>query len=204
MVSPFQNCDAWSGGSFDVLMFFGPASIDKTIELARRLWSHPRLNGPYRDRNSLPTQQSKVEPRFTEDGCEQLVGEYSHENGEISPFVHTTIRDDDGLWVYAGIPMGGFPDSWDVGAYPFDDGKPVDWIIELIDELAPLSEFVVDQHAARAIAYGWFDVSILDTIEDALNGKTRDDRWHHLEVQTEDGWKVYPITKLEPLFTNAG
>jgi len=204
MTSPFQNPDAWSGGTFDALMFFGPTTLNQTIEIARHVWRYPNLNGPYRERHVLPSQQRKATLDFTEDGCEQLVGECRHQDGSISTFVHTTIRCDDGLWVYAGIPMGGFSNSWDVGAYPFDDGKPLGWIIDLIDELQRFTSFIRDSYPVRAAAFGWFDVSILDTIEDAMNGTIHDDRWHHLELETDDGWKAYPITRLEPLFTNAG
>lgn len=118
----------------------------------------------------------------------------------MSPFVHTTIRGDEGLWIYAGIPMGGFPESWDIGAYPFDDGKPVDWILRFTDDLRMLTSFVREQFPMLAASYGWFDVSILDAIDDALNGRIQDDRWHPIEIQTQAGWRVFPITKLEPLF----
>ena len=204
MNHPFQNPDAWSGGTFDVLMFFGPTSLDRTIEISNRIWRYPLLNGPYRERSILPSQQVKVEPSFSEDGCEQLVGEFRHQDNLISPFVQTTIIGDDGLWIYAGIPMAGFPDTWDVGAYPFDDGKPLDWIIKINGELKLLADFVREKYPVLALALGWFDVSILDTIEDAMDGKIHDDRWHHLEIQTGDEWMTYPITRLEPLFTNAG
>ena len=203
MVNPFHNPDAWSGGTFDALMFFGPTSLGRAVDTTCRIWGHPQLNGPYRDRNTLTSLQPKADPSFTEDGCEQLVGEYRHPDGAISPFVQTTIFDDDGLWIYVGIPMGGFPDNWNVGTYPFDDGKPVDWVIRLTDDLKGITDFVRISNSVLACAYGWFDVSILDTIGDALNGKINADRWHHLELQTQHGWQTYPITKLEPLFTDA-
>lgn len=203
MVSPFLNADAWSGGTFDVLLYFGPTSLPRTIDITRRIWSFPQLNGPFRHRNLLPSQQNHVDPDFSEDGCEQLVGEFKFPDGAISPFVQTTIRDEDGLWVYAGIPMGGFPANWNVGAYPFDDGQPVDWILDLNTLLRNLTNYVRDACPMLAVAYGWFDVSILDTIGDALNGVVRDDRWHELEVATDEGWQIYSITKLEPLFRNS-
>ena len=203
MVNLFQNPDAWSGGTFDALMYFGPTPLERTVEIANHIWRYPQLNGPFRDRHQLPAQQPKAKPNFTEDGCEPLVGEYRHQDHTISSFVQTTIRDDDGLWIYAGIPMGGISASWDVGAYPFDDGRPVDWVIDLTNELQLFTRFVRGKYPVRAIAYGWFDISILDTIDDAMNGTIYNDRWHHLELQTEAGWRVYPITKLEPLITNA-
>jgi hypothetical protein len=204
MSNPFQNPDAWAGGTFDVLMFFGTTSLDRTIDIARELWCFERLDGPYRHRHLLPTEQDIVNPDFTEDGCEQLVGVYRHQDGESSPFVHTTIRGDDGLWVYAGIPMGGFPERWNVGAYPFDDGKSVDWVLDITSDLRLLAYHIRERYPMLAIAYGWFDVSILDTIDDAMRGIVHEDRWHEIELATSQGWMTFPITKLEPLFRNAG
>jgi hypothetical protein len=202
MLDSFTNPDSWSGGTFDALMYFGSTSLDTTIEIANWIWSYPRLNGPYRQRHVPVAQQVKATPDFTDDGCEQLVGQYRHDDGAISPFVHTTIRGDDGLWIYAGIPMGGFPNDWQVGAYPFDDGKPVNWMLSLIDDLRSLTAFVRQRYDICAASYGWFDVSILDTIEDALNGKIHDDRWHPIELPSPTGLRYFEITKLEPLFRN--
>ena len=203
MTHPFQNPDSWSGGTFDALMYFGPASITETLRISETIWRYARLNGPYRERHLLPSQQEKVTPDYTDDGCEQLVGEFHHQNNAVSPFVHTTIRDDDGLWIYCGIPMAGFPPDLDVGAYPFDDGKPVEWVIDFTNQLQTFTDYVRIHHSMLAAAFGWFDISILDTLDDAMNGKIHDDRWHQIELATENGWQVYPITKLEPLFTNA-
>jgi hypothetical protein len=201
-VSP--NFDSWSGGTFDALMFFGPTSLNRTADIANWMWTYDRLDGPYRERYIPISQQPKVSPNFTDDGCEQLVGQYRHQDGLRSPFVHTTIRGDDGLWIYAGIPMGGFPANWDVGAYPFEDGKPVDWMLTLIDDLRLITSHVRRRFSILAASYGWFDVSILDTIDDALKGKIADDRWHPIELKTDAGIKYYPITKLESLFRNTG
>jgi hypothetical protein len=197
MSDPFLNPDSCTGGNFEALMFFGSTSLERTIEIANLLWTYDRLDGPYRHRNVSISGQSKVLPNFTDDGYEQLVGQYRHEDGFNSPFVHMTIHDDDGLWVYAGIPMGGFPEHWDVGAYPFDDGKSLDWVLPFIDELRQLTAFVRQRFPLRAAVYGW-NVSPDDMLDDALNGKVHDERWDAIELQTPTGWRYYPITKLEP------
>lgn len=198
----FLHPDSWSGGTFDALMFFGPTSLDRTIDIANWMWSYDQLDGPYRQRYIPIAQQSKVSPNFTEDGCEQLVGHYRHQDGQCSPFVHTTIRGDEGLWIYAGIPMGGFPPNWKVGAYPFDDGKPIDWMLILINDLRLFTSYVRQRFSIVAASYGWFDVSILDIIDEALKGKVSDDRWYPIELMTAKDLQYYPITKIEPLFRN--
>ncbi len=200
MIDHFQNLDSWSGGEFDALMYFGQVSVQNALQIAERVWSFQQLNGPYRHRHIPTASQLKVAPDFSDDGCEQLVGHYRHVDGQLSPFVHTTIRGEDGLWIYAGVPMGGFPVDWNVGAYPFDDGREVDWTVQFTEELRSMTAFVRQRFPMLAAAYGWFDVSILDTLDDALRGRIHDDRWHAMEIQTEAGWQLFPATKLEPLF----
>jgi hypothetical protein len=196
MNETFLNPDSWHGGTFDALMFLGLTSLEETTDIANWIWAYDRLDGPYQQQNVFG--RSKVAPNFTDDCCEQLVGVYRHRDGLCSPFVHTTIRDDAGLWIYAGIPMGGFPASWDVGAYPCDDGKPLDWMLPFIDDLRLLTAHVRQRFPIRVASYGWFDITIVDTFENALKGKIGEDRWYPIELQTEIGFQYYPISKLEP------
>jgi hypothetical protein len=195
----FLNPDSWAGGTFDALMFFGLTGHDRTTDIANWMWTYDRLNGPYQQMNIPMSQQSKVVPNFTDDCCDRLVGVYRHRDGLCSPFVHTTILDDAGLWIYAGIPMGGFPEDWDIGAYPFNDGKPTDWMLPFINDLRLLTAYVRQRFPILIASYGCLDATICDIFEDALKGKIGNDRWYPIELQTEIGLQYYPISKLEPL-----
>lgn len=202
MAHCFHDPDAWSGGTIDTLMFFGPRSVVDATQVAKSLWSFDRLTGPYRQRHIDPQLQALLTSfEFTDDGCEQLVGTYQHSCGSLSPFVHTTIRDEDGLWIYAGIPMGGMPAEWDVGAYPLDDGKPVTWLPPLIEELRKITAYIDCAHSVLAAVYGWLDVSAIDKIVNALAGKIPGDRWHAIEIWRNHGVEYFPMTKTEALIT---
>ena len=204
MTHSFHSPDAWSGGSIDTLMYFGRRSVSESLQIADSLWKFSRLAGPFRQRNVDPQFQTRITSfDFTEDGCETLFGTYRHACGVFSPFAQSTIRDDEGLWVYAGIPMGGMPEEWDVGAYPFDDGKPVTWLPALIEELRKLTAYIDSAHSVRAAVYGWLTVSAIDIIADALVGKISSDRWYPIEVWNDHSVEYFPITRIEALITKA-
>ena len=196
----FDNPDAWSGGTIDALMFFGPRSVLETIQVAKTLWNFDRLAGPFRQRHVDPQLQPHVTSfEFTDDGCEQLIGTYKHTCGTLSPFIHTTIRDEDGLWIYAGIPMGGMPVEWDVGAYPFDDGKPVTWLPPLIEELRTITAYLDSAHSVLAAVYGWLDVTVIDIVAAALAGEIPGDRWYPIETWSNHSVEYFPMTRMEAL-----
>ena len=201
----FLNPDAWTGGSIDSMMFFGPASVDFAMEVARTLWSFQRLHGPFRDRTTEPENQEKLKDfDFSEDCCENLIGTYLLSGQTLSPFEHTTILDSDGLWVYAGIPVGSLPLSWDVGAYPFDDGKPISWLPPLTEELRELTHFVNARHPILASMYGWIigDMEI-GMIKESLAGRIPTERWHPMEIRKGDRLEYFPMTRMESLFRKA-
>ena len=198
----FTNPNAWGGGTFDALMYFKGRSVSEACRITTTLWAYSRLDGPFRVRHVEPEDQTRIiTPDFTDDGCEQLVGRYRHLDESFSPFVHTTIIDPDGLWVYAGIPMGGMPISWDVGAYPFDDGKPMSWLLAFIEQLREMVAYMSAEHDITAATYGWLDVYALDSISDALAGRIPPVRWHAVEVWHGGTSDYYPMTNIGPLFT---
>lgn len=204
MTHCFHSPDAWSGGSIDTLMFFGPRTVTEAMQISDSMWKFSRLAGPFRERNVDPQLQTRFTSfDFTEDGCESLIGTYHHACGVFSPFAQSTICDDEGLWIYAGIPMGGMPEEWDVGAYPFDDGKPVIWLPPLIEQLRELTAYIDSAHSVRAAVYGWLDVSAIDIIADALAGKIPKDRWHPIEIWHSHSAEYFPMTKLGALITKA-
>ncbi len=195
MTHCFHSPDAWSGGSIDTLMFCGPRPVPEAMQIADSMWKYSRLTGPFRQRNVDPQFQTRITSfDFTEDGCESLIGTYKHACGASSPFAQSTIRDDEGRWVHAGIPMGGMPEDWDVGAYPFDDGKPVTWLPPLIDEMRTITAYIDSAHGVRAAVYGSLDVPATDIIADALAGKIPSDRRYPVEIWNNHSVEYFPVT----------
>ena len=199
MKSIFTQSDAWSGGNIDALMFFGPGDFSLAKQVGSAIWSHTALTGPYRDRHSEPESQSTADfSQFTCEGCEQVVGLLKHGNGSLSPFVHTTVIDDDGLWVYLGPTLGGLALHTAVGAYPFDDNTPTNWLTPLFNELRDITGHVASQIMPLAAVYGFLDISDLDTVTDALSGKIHDERWAGLDLWTDGVREYFPPTHTGP------
>jgi len=198
MKSLFTRPDAWTGGNIDALMYFGRVSADRAVAVARALWSYPMLDGPYQLRDREPEDQSHCEFSAAEDGgWPQSVGVLTHFDGSRSSFVHTTIRDDDGLWVYAGPTLGGLPPEWKIGAYPIEDGAPTLWLEPLLRELRALTDHVHQRCPILAAAYGWLDLSDLDTILNAIAGVVPEERWTGLAIWRDSGFDYYPPTSSE-------
>lgn len=182
-------------------MFFGPATVDFASDVARTIWSFPRLHGPFRDRTTEPEDQEQLKDfDFTEDCCELLFGTYLLSGQTLCPFEHMTLLDSDGLWVYAGIPMGSMPSSWDVGAYPFDDGKPISWLLPLIEDLRELTHFVNSRHPMQAAMYGWIcGILEVDVIKESLAGRIPTERWHPMEIRKGDRLEYFPMTRMDAM-----
>jgi hypothetical protein len=169
-------------------MYFGHTPLEGTIAVAEALWSTERLDGPYRERHIEPSKQRHCDyTGFTEDGCEQLVGVLSHPDGSLSTFVRTTVCDDDGLWIYIGTPTGGLPTSWDVGAYPFDDGKPTQWLPPLFETLRQICEYVHARCPAKGAIYGWDTLADPEELLKSINGNMPVEKWAPISIWTPGG-----------------
>ncbi|MDB5346398.1 MAG: hypothetical protein JWP89_4775 [Schlesneria sp.] len=174
-------------------MGFGTAGRDQVAEITRVLWSYPQLDGPYLDRHREPESQERFDlTDYGQDGFESLLGILKTWDGHEVPFTQSTVVDDDGLWVYAGPPLGGLPVSWDVGAYPFDDGKPADWLLPLVEQLGELSEYVHRRCPMLAATYGWLTVLDVDIVVDAIVGKIPDERWCAIRTWKGSESTYYP------------
>lgn len=179
-------------------MFFGEATINDALVVSKAIWSFQRLSGPYRDRNCDPNRQTVISnPDFTDVGCEELVGVYTNHDGQKSNFVHTTIIDDDGLWVYAGPTIGSLPESWSIGAYPFEDKSPTTWLKPLYDDLHLIVKHVNDSIAIKGATYGWLTSEDCDTLLAALDGTIPIKRWGPFDMWRDGQNEHYPATNLE-------
>jgi len=197
MSHAFSNPDCWAGGSIDALMYFSGSSAAIAAEISHAIWSTPALDGPYLDRNRDPELQIRYEfSGFGFDGYQTLFGRIQLHDGQLATFTQSTIIDDDGLWIYAGPPIGGLPEAWDVGAYPFEDGKPTTWLCPLITQLRELAGRVHDIHPMQAATYGWLTLIDVDLVVGAVGGKIPEERWAGISIFRDNREVFYPATHL--------
>jgi hypothetical protein len=199
----FTQPDCWTGGSIDALMFFGDASIPLAGKITGYAWSFPDLDGPYLDRTCEPHQQSCYDlGDFGYDGFQSLCGVMNTSDGHRVPIVQSTIIDEHGLWIYLGSTVGGLPPRWDVGAYPFDDGKPITWLLPLVEQLRALTAYVHQQYPLLAASYGWLTLDDVDILLEVIAGQIPDKRWAGISVWRGNESTYYPSTHLMQLFNN--
>lgn len=193
----FTRPDSWKGGSVDALMYFGAAGIDEANAVSRAVWSYPGLEGPYRHDDVEPDQQVPIAvPEMSIHGHAGSIGVYTHHDGSRSAFEHSSLIDEDGLWVYAGPTVGGLPEDWDIGAYPFGDSNPNKWLLPLYDSLRALVMHVSQTMPPRAAIYSFCPEASRDVPIEAAEGNIPDDRWCPIDVWRDGQHSHYPMTRF--------
>jgi hypothetical protein len=193
----FTRPYAWAGGSVDALMYFGAAGIDEANAVSRAVWSYPRLEGPYEHHDVEPDQQVPIAvPQIGVDEFGYAIGAYTHHDGSRSAFKHATVIDEDGLWVYTGVTVGGLPEDWDVGGYPAGGGNPKEWLPPLYDSLRALVMHVSQTTPPRAAIYSFCPEESLDVPIEAAEGNIPDDRWCPIDVWRDGQHSYYPMTRF--------
>jgi hypothetical protein len=61
-VSVFTPESVWSGGYYEVVLVLGGRSDTRLAAAIKRLWEHPRLEGPYGSSSREPSDQSVGQP----------------------------------------------------------------------------------------------------------------------------------------------
>ena len=100
----FNDPERWTGGQVEALMLARACDFNKGVDIFNTIWSQPHLKGPYRS-NKKPTEAQNIatKPLFNHDGCEVFYGIYEHIDHHRLNFIHTTLFDEFGLWVYMGL-----------------------------------------------------------------------------------------------------
>jgi hypothetical protein len=150
----FTVGDTWSGGSFELALELPQQSDEQLRRMARILWSHPSLKGSYLRNDVEPWQQEQVDPALYFESC--LYGTARLPNGKVVACSTNPVREPEGTdWLYFGIPMGALSQAYPVGAFPFDDGLPLDWRDPMHDWLRSVGEWVYTSVPFRLGLIGW-------------------------------------------------
>jgi len=168
----------WAGGAIELLIFLGrgPRSLSDVLA---DLWAWPPLDGPYSDR--LMTASADLSPE-AEPGC-PLYGSATLPSGPSVPFASYPVVDDDGAWIYAGVPVAGLGEAYPVGAYPFEASATEPWVLEVHAWLEGLASHVFVKTEIYGGVIGW--LTTVD-VEEVLQGATPEPRFNTY-IATRDG-----------------
>ena len=171
----FTRPETWTGGSYELGLEYGPLESVQVRGVLTRLWSHPSLCGCYLDHTREPGDQPRVSPAEA-DPDHVLRGIATLPNGAVSSCDSSVLVWEDSTWVYFGTPVGALGYAYPVGAYPFDDGRPLDWRTPLDAWLLDVAASVFEEHPFRLGLVGWLDPVETSAAEVADAG-VPDRRW---------------------------
>ena len=158
----FTKDDVWNGGYYELAIEIGPTSDQRLRTALTTIWSHPTLQGCYRDRRQEPDEQQQLNPQNDEVELEgHLQGIARLPNGIEVACGTCTIREENGSdWLDLYIPMGALSEGYEVETYPFGESGEYseDWQRPVEDWLVAIGHHVFSQ-VKFALALIGFEVS---------------------------------------------
>lgn len=149
--------DLWLGGSIDLLLLFRGPSAPSPGEVTEAVWAWSPLEGPYLDR-AMESRPSRESPNV-----DHLYGRGRLPTGQYVPFETYIVVDSDGVWVYAGAPVGGLGEVYPIEAYPFEASATTPWVLEVHGWLESLAAHVGTTLNFERGVIGW--LTLLDVGE---------------------------------------
>jgi hypothetical protein len=188
----FTAPDAWTGGEFELLLLFGPTSLDEQEAAVSAVWAWAALEGPFESQTVEPSASKLVAPK----ALDSQYGIATLPNGRgLVPFACYSLEDSNGFWIYAGSPMGSLAARCGMDAFPFTSAvKPQ---LELTTWLFELAQHVHAIANCRGGAIGWLTMAEVDEL--AL-GKIPEERHHGYIEVTELGLRLHAPTETSALF----
>ncbi len=152
----FALPDTWNGGYFELMLELGGLADEQARQAVITLWQHPTLEGCYLERDVEPAQQQRLTPDTANTPWGSLYGIATLPNGKQVACWQWCMGEEEITDVLClGVPMGGLAQAYPVGAYPFDDGLPVDWREELSTWLRDIGETIYATVPFRLGVIGW-------------------------------------------------
>jgi hypothetical protein len=159
----FTSDDAWTGGGYELYVQFEPASVERLQSALFKLWSCPLIDGCYLEQSLEPQMQRKISPHTIDVSQQSLRGVATLNDGIKVPCSTHPIVDESGNYsaFYFSIPIGSLGKYYDLGAYPFEDNVPLDWMHGLNQWICDLANFVFKDTAFSSGAFGFIDGDLL-------------------------------------------
>jgi hypothetical protein len=167
----FTEADTWHGGAIELLCLFRRAPSKLMPKIREVVWIWNCLDGPYAKRDIEPSQQAKVSP--TCDEAENGVATLPGLMGQTA-FYCNFVEDSDGIWLYAGLPLGGLARILPLGGFPFFETKTHDWEHVVYGWLFSLAEHINNRIPFASGAIGWGMPAAIDAVETGVVPQTRE------------------------------
>lgn len=168
----FTDEHTWSGGFYELAIELGLRSVERLDAAMNAVWQNARLEGCYTRRDLEPAEQQRVKPTLEiREQYYHLLGIATLPGGSKVACGTFVVQQEDGIdWLGFYIPMGALPTIYEVGAFPFDDGKasqywrePLDdWLVELaqaVFAVVPFALAAIGDDASGSISATEFAVS---------------------------------------------
>jgi hypothetical protein len=180
----FTAAGAWTGGSFELLLYLEHATEERVRRVVKSIWTAPRVLGCWLELDLEPAEQERVFPGDLDLGV-VLRGLATLPNDSLAACASSLVNDEGGWWLYFGIPMGSLGRAYPVGAYPFESGAPTDWIVPVSEWLLGVATSVFGVVPFEAGVIGWLTTADVDTCRDIASGRVPSDRWHGCLIPNE-------------------
>jgi hypothetical protein len=184
----FTEPDAWTGGSIDLLCLFRGGTSASKAEINHAVWSWPHLVGPFESSGVEPDAQGSTNP--ASDNARYGVATLPGMIGRAA-FHVTYVEDSDGLWLYAGVPLGSLGRVLPVGAFPFDDEGTQEWEHVVYGWLFSLAEHLHQRVKFERAAVGWLTSF---EVEELADRRVPEVRGHGYITTSHNGLVYYPPT----------
>ena len=142
----FSPAENWDGGDFELRLVYDPEPLELLTKAFEAVWSHPAFHGCYVDRFPEPELQPRIDAETaTTELNRPWYGVATLPSGALAACRSTTYSGRTAPpEITIGIPMGALHGSYDTGAYPFTDARPLGWRIEVSDWLADIGASIHD------------------------------------------------------------
>jgi hypothetical protein len=115
----FTESHTWTGGSFDILFHLDSSSEERLKKFIRRLWSYPSLTGVWFSNSEEPLRANQKNVNNDQEEFPSILyGIALVDEVQLACCTHH-LRDDDGDWVYFGVPLGSLSRLYPVNAFPW-------------------------------------------------------------------------------------
>lgn len=111
--------DAWSGGSYELMLELGPHPYPRNARVLEALWSYPKLEGCYAVRDIEPDQQTQIPYQECGDECYGVATLAPSQRVACRASILEDLEGSD--WLDLTIDLGALGSVYPVGGFPFAD-----------------------------------------------------------------------------------